>query len=333
MTQFTVPTSLTVGQTLVYAGFNTFVAGPISAPRRVEASVAELGAGQFVGEVACIVIGTWPNVLLHELVWLSPGVWAGLREVPICRQNDKWAMDLGGRDRALWRNAWCLPYDAIPYGKSNSYLFSDFVAGTDTTITLSNAGEFATSGYVYVEGLSARVFYTGKSGSQLTGVTTSASPGTYLAGSAVYQETLGGWGTIVTPLDHAAATVAAGLSYQLRMTAFLNGSWDAHSMSLGAYMREANYGDTVGFAPLQPADGLGFAATITGPIDDFVPNRAAERPFEMVGATGLWTNWAASTPTKDVVWPTIYARMNDVNAAGYGEFYNCNLTARVFAEV
>lgn len=332
MTQFTVPSDLTVGQTLVYEGGNTFVAGPISAPRRVEASADELGEGQFVGEVGGVLIGTWPDVLLHEVIWLNPGVWMGVREFPLVRQNDKWAMDLGGRARALWRNDWCLPYDAIPYGKNTSYLTADFVAGTDTTLTVQSIGEFDAAGTVRVEGMAEAITYTAKVGSTLTGVSTSGT-GTYIAGSVVYQGTVGGWGTLVTPLDRADETIAAGLNYQLRMTAFMNGSWDMHSMSLGAYMREADIGESTGFPPTQPADGLGFAATITGPADPLAPNRAAERPFEMTGASGTWTTWAASAPTKRFVWPTIYAKVNDATSAGYGEFYNCNLTARVVAEI
>lgn len=85
-------------------------------------------------------------------------------------------------------------------------LAANFVAGTDTTVSLTSATAMRTSGRVVIDGQD--VWYSGKSGNTLTGVYT-AHVGTINSGTAVYQYNR----PIIWPIDVSSVNMRFTSSY------------------------------------------------------------------------------------------------------------------------
>lgn len=319
------------GDTLVWDG-SKLVKGPAAAAPIVATTLAGLGTPNYNGARGQLQIGAWPNVVIEPLTWLlAQQKWIGSREYVLMRMTDTWAMDPSGYALADMRApSWARMYSAIPYGKPyHAYITSDFVAGTDTTMNVSVTTGFDTGGIIRLREKTLTASGTGSG--TLTGVALSAGgAGTVLANTPVTQGEVGGWGPTINPLQNAKALWDAGLRLQERVSGFMNGSQDSRSMSIRPFYFQASASDSVAIPPSTTQDGLtgngiGGGQILTGPADDFVLNRATERPF----ATRIndWDDWIAGDPTEDLVWPSLYAQMPN-DATDWGETYAVTVRVR-----
>jgi hypothetical protein len=317
-------TGISVGDTLVWDG-SKFVPGPRSAPPIVGATLDDLGTPSYNGATGKLVLGTWPDVHVETLTWiLADQQWVGGREYVVMSMGDTWAMDPDGHTLAQMRSPnWVRPYAGIDYGKpAHTYLSSDYVVGTDTTMNVNAATQFTSAGQVNL--LDATINYTGKTTNTLTGCSKASGTNGTVHGDAsngtpVSQGEVGGWGTIVKPLPHAGALVAAGLVPQERVAGFMNGSADNYSMSIRPWWFEANNNDTITAPPTIASGGLGGGTILTGPAGPLgIANRANERPFAT--RLGGWQDWTATLPSKDLLWCAIYCQIPAL-AVDWGEFY------------
>jgi hypothetical protein len=96
-------------------------------------------------------------------------------------------------------------------------------------------------------------------------------------------------------------------------------------MTIGAYMFHGNANESINLPLITATGGLGMGITLTGPADDFVTARVAERPFAQT--IGAWTDLAV-TPTKRYLWCALYGKMDDAGANDNGEVYACQVLTR-----
>lgn len=282
----------------------------------VGANLAALGAPA-VGTPAVVDL---TNGNYERLVRIDAG-WVGTDEHVMLDTSDAWGLDLSNYPLASIRNSYRRFYSALPYGKARTWLTSAATAGA-TTLNVSDTTDFAASGTVRIRG--DNVAYTGKTLGTFTGVSglTVNAP---QDATIITQGEVGGWGTAVVPMGNVAAMYTAGFHLQIRMTAFLNGSFDHKSMTIGAYMFHGNEGESISLPAATATGGLGMGATLTGPADDFVTQRHVERAFQQI--IGDWQNLAV-TPSKDWLWCALYGKMDDAAANDNGEVYACQVMLR-----
>jgi hypothetical protein len=273
------------------------------------------------GQGGIITIGTWPDTDDFYFVY-NGSQWVG-EALIVVTQGDSWAMDLGNKTAAnLAVNAFI--DSAVPYGKSYAVLqgahnlaVSNFNPGTatgvitvdDTTSAHSYAFQTSTAGSPYLQIRDNYLTYTGKTGTTFTGCAVVEGSRENVPGNAyVYQGDVGGWGFVTRPVERAAAMFAAGFTLQERLTSLMNNSpGDLGNIIMSPYWHQYNQGDGVQPRAIVPSGGMGASASLTslaatgGTVD-------GERPFYLT--KNSWTNWPLTTPTKDVLVPSMVARMS-----------------------
>ena len=305
---------------------------------RVGTTLAALNAGGTPadGELGILRLGTWPNLHEEYLYWVSgsPGRWLGEEKI-VATQGDTWAMDLGNRSGTDLVN-WTRIMQAIPYGKSYTVTVgSQNVSAIGTlnvaetrpangTTILGKSKGFTTTGRLVVR--DNLLEYTGKTNTSFTGVTFLAgSGGTIPAGVDVLWGFPGGYGFVCVPVMFANDLWATGLRLQEKAICLMNDEPGmAHQLNVAPYWREFNSGD--GDTESEYAvGGMGLSAQLRQATAADGGDKINERSFHWT--ENAWADWAAGTPTKRYLMPTIMGKM-DAGAFDTGQVLDYRLAVR-----
>lgn len=323
----------------------------------IASTLAGLGVGDYDGHVGIIRIGTYPDIHTEEFIWNdSTERWIGTVEHMVMTTDDAWAIDMSRQPATAFDSVWSR------FNGGVGWEIAGHRAKLRTATTLPDAtidftmdsnhvvADFATTGQFLLR--DALVTYTGitpDGGSPTTmGTFTGCTNNAFFNGKACYAlydaiipygasnaGDPGGWGASVFPLDRVGDMWTAGFRLQEKMNAWINGSTDLKYMEIAPWYINRNFDEDYDKPALNqpPRTGmLGPGLTLRGPAYDMGGytkpgdhNKTSERGMEM--RFDGWNDWVAATPTKRVLIPVLYGRMEG-GAKDNGETYAVSLALR-----